>query len=45
MCNHLVELHEHENSKEVHESCVKLEGNICGTDMVGTRHYTLKLKT
>ena len=37
----LVELHEHENSNEVHEGCIKLESDIGGTNMITARHDTL----
>ena len=37
----LVEFHEHEDSDEVHEGRVELEGDIGGADVVAARHDAL----
>ena len=37
----LIELHKHEDSDEVHEGGVELEGDIGGADVVGAGHHPL----
>ena len=39
--SYLVEFHKHEDSNEVHEGGVKLEGDVGGTDVVGGGHDSL----
>ena len=38
---YLVEFHKHEDSNEVHEGRVELEGDVGGADVVGGGHHSL----
>ena len=39
--NNLIKLHKHEDSDEVHEGGVELEGNVGGADVVRAGHHPL----